>query len=43
MIELYSHIKFYLDYFSGRLRYVELGKSTRLTFSVPMPKLVEVT
>ena len=42
MIELYLHIKFYLDYFPGRLKYAELGKSTRLTFSVPVPNLVEV-
>ena len=32
MIELYLQIKIYLDYFPGRLKYAELGKSTRLTF-----------
>ena len=32
MIELYLHIKTYLDYFTGRLKYAELGKSTCLTF-----------
>ena len=34
MIELYSHTKKYLDYFPGRLKYAELGKSMPLTFSV---------
>ena len=32
IIKLYLHIKIYLDYFPGRLKYAELGKSTRLTF-----------
>ena len=31
MIELYLHIKLYLDYFPGRLKYAELEKSMRLT------------
>ena len=43
MIELYLHIKNYLDYFPGRLKYAELGKSTRLTFYVPLPKVIEIT
>ena len=38
MIELYLHI-----YFPGRLKYAELGKSTRLTFYVPVPKVIEIT
>ena len=42
MIEIYLYIKIYLDYFPGRLKYVEFGKSTRLTFCVPVPKLAEV-
>ena len=42
MIELDLHIKIYLDYFSGRLKYTELGKSTCLPFWVPVPKVVEV-
>ena len=41
MVELYLHIKIYLDYFTGRLKYAELGKSTSLTFSVPVPKVDE--
>ena len=41
-IELYFHLKIYLYYFPGRLKYAELGKSTRLTFWVPVPKVVEV-
>ena len=41
MIELYLYIKIYLGYFPGRLKYTELGKSTRLTFWVPVPKLAE--
>ena len=32
MIELYLHIKIYLYYFPGRLKYIELGKPVRLTF-----------
>ena len=32
MIELHLHIKTYLDYFPGRLKYAELGKSICLTF-----------
>ena len=32
MTEVYLHIKLYLDYFPGRLKYAELGKSTRLRF-----------
>ena len=31
MIELYLRIKIYLHYFPRRLKYAELGKSTRLT------------
>ena len=42
MIELYLDIKIYLDYFPRRLKYAELGKSVHLTFSVPLPKVVEV-
>ena len=43
MIELSLHIKNYLDYFPGRLKYAELGKSTRVTFLVPVTTIVEVT
>ena len=32
IIELYLHIKVYLDYFPRRLKYAELGESMRLTF-----------
>ena len=32
MIELHLHIKIYLHYFPGRLKYPELGKSMHLTF-----------
>ena len=32
MIELYLHVKIYLDYFPGRLKYAEFGKSRRLIF-----------
>ena len=32
MIELHLHLKIYLDYFPGRLKYTELEKLTRLTF-----------
>ena len=42
MIELYLHIKIYLAYFPGRLKYAEVGKSTHLTFWGPKPKVVEV-
>ena len=42
MIELYLHIKIYLDYFLGRLKYADFEKLTRLTFWVPLPKVVEV-
>ena len=42
MIELYVHIKNYLDYFPRRLKHAELGKSMRLKFSVPVLKVVEV-
>ena len=34
--------KFIRNYFAGRLKYAKLGKSTRLTFWVPVPKVVEV-
>ena len=36
-------IKIELNYFPEKLKYAELGKSMRLTFSVPVPKVVEVT
>ena len=36
-------IKIELNYFPGRLKYAELGKSKRLTLWVPVPKVVEVT
>ena len=42
IIEAFLNTKIYLNYFPGRLKYVKLGKSTRLTFSVPKPKVVEV-
>ena len=42
MIELYLLVKMYLDYFARRLKYAELGKSMRLTFYVPVPKVVKV-
>ena len=42
MIELYLHIKNYLDYFPGKLKYAELGNSTRLLFWVPVPKIVDI-
>ena len=42
MIELYLHIKIYLDFFPGRLKYAESRKSMRLIFCVPVPKTVEV-
>ena len=42
MIELYLHTKNYLDYFPGRMKYAKLGKSTCLTFWVPVPKVLEV-
>ena len=32
MIEVYLHIKIYLNYFPGRLKYAEPEKSTLLTF-----------
>ena len=32
MIELYLHIKIYLDYFPGRPKDAKLGKSMRLIF-----------
>ena len=42
MLEFYVHTKIYLDYFPRRLKYAELGKSVRLKFSVPVPKVVEL-
>ena len=42
MIELYLHIKIYLDCFPGRLKYAKLGKSTCLTFWVSVLKVVKV-
>ena len=32
MIELYVHVKIYLDYFPGRPKYAKLGKSMHFTF-----------
>ena len=32
MVELYLYIKIYLNYFPGKLKLAELGKSTRITF-----------
>ena len=32
MTEFNLHIKIYLDYFPGRLKYAKLGELTRLTF-----------
>ena len=43
MIELYLHIKNYLDYFPERPKYTEFEKSSRLTFWVPVAKVVAVT
>ena len=43
MLEFYVHTKIYLDYFPRRLKYAELGKSVCLKFSVPVPKVVELT
>ena len=40
MIELYLLMKIYLGYFPGKLKYAELGKSTRIRFTVP--KIVKV-
>ena len=42
MIEFYLHIKIYLNYFPGMLKYTELGKSMHFIFWVPVPKAVEV-
>ena len=42
MIELYLQVKRYLDYFPGTLKYAKLRSSSRLTFWVPVPKVVEV-
>ena len=42
MIKLYAHLKIHLYYFPGRVKYAELGKSTRLIFWVPVPKVVEI-
>ena len=41
MIEPNLHVNIYLDYLPGRLKYAEFGKSTRLTFFVSVPKVVE--
>ena len=38
MIELCLHIKIYLDYFPGKLKYGKLGKSMHL----PTTKVVEI-
>ena len=40
MIEFYLHIKIYLHYFLGRLKYAEFGKSMRLIFCVSVGKVV---
>ena len=40
MIEPYLDLKIDLDYFPGRLKYAKLVKSMRLTFWVPVPKVV---
>ena len=37
----FLHMKIYLDYFPGILKYGELGKSTGLTFWVPVQNIVE--
>ena len=42
MTELCLLTKTYLDYCPGRLKYVELAKSTRLEFQVSVPKVFEV-
>ena len=42
MTELYVHINIFLDYFSRTLKTAKRGKSTRCTFSVPVPNVVEV-
>ena len=42
MIGLHFHIKIYLDYFPGRLKYAKLVKSMCFTFGVPVSKVVEV-
>ena len=36
------YIKNYLDYFPGRLKYAELGKSTRLSFECQCQKLLSL-
>ena len=40
MIDVYLHIKNYLNYFTGRLKHAELGTSLPLTFRVSAPKLL---
>ena len=40
MIDVYLHIKIYLNYFTGRLKHAELGTSLPLTFWVSAPKLL---
>ena len=40
MIELYLHIKIYLDYFTGRLKYAELGNQRVLHFEFQCLKLL---
>ena len=42
MIDLYLQLKFYLHYFPERLKHFEVGKSTRLTFSVTVLHIVGV-
>ena len=42
MIEIYLYRNIYLAYFPERLKYAELGKPTRLTFLIPVAKVVEV-
>ena len=42
MIEIYLYRNIYLAYFPERLKYAELGKPKRLTFLIPVAKVVEV-
>ena len=42
MIELYLHIKIYLEYFPGTLRYVEFGKSIVLHLEFQCQKLLKL-
>ena len=40
--QLHLDMKICLHYFPGGLKDTELGKSTRFTFCVPVPKVIEV-